>query len=235
MENSMMPQGKMTSLEIAELSGKPHDDLLKAIRKMEVSWIKLGQGNFSESYYINKQNRKMPMYELSKTESLYIATKFNDEARAKLIIRWESLEAGKYNLSVPSYQIFDPAERAIAWATEYKEKQKLQLVISEQAPKALAFERVIDNKTTYTLATLADITGIGRTTIAKELRKLGWMKEQHPSGTESTQYAKDRGYAKTIFGTAPNGKKTKQFVLFRKGVNRFIEKHLNHNEIKLIA
>jgi hypothetical protein len=32
------------------------------------------------------------MYELSKTECLYIATKFNDEARAKLILRWEQLE-----------------------------------------------------------------------------------------------------------------------------------------------
>ena len=29
---------------------------------------------------------------LTKTECLYIATKFNDEARAKLVLRWEELE-----------------------------------------------------------------------------------------------------------------------------------------------
>ncbi len=34
----------------------------------------------------------MPCYQLTKTETLYIATKFNDEARARLVLRWEELE-----------------------------------------------------------------------------------------------------------------------------------------------
>jgi len=33
-----------------------------------------------------------PYYSLTKTECLYIATKFNDEARARLVLRWEELE-----------------------------------------------------------------------------------------------------------------------------------------------
>ena len=37
----------MTSLEIAELTGKQHNDLMKAIRKMEPAWVKIAQGNFS--------------------------------------------------------------------------------------------------------------------------------------------------------------------------------------------
>ena len=37
----------MTSLEIAELTGKPHNDVLKAIRKMEPAWMKVNGGNFS--------------------------------------------------------------------------------------------------------------------------------------------------------------------------------------------
>ena len=32
------------------------------------------------------------MFLLNKEECLYIATKFNDEARAKLVLRWEELE-----------------------------------------------------------------------------------------------------------------------------------------------
>ena len=32
---SVMDAGRMTSLEIAEITGKPHNDVLKAIRKME--------------------------------------------------------------------------------------------------------------------------------------------------------------------------------------------------------
>tara|TARA_R110002020_G_scaffold144907_1_gene318106 strand:- start:3021 stop:3695 length:675 start_codon:yes stop_codon:yes gene_type:complete len=86
---------KMTSLAIAELTGKQHHNVMKAIRSMENTWIDLGQVKFNLSSYINSQNRAMPMYELSKTETLYIATKFNDEARAKLILRWEKLENEK--------------------------------------------------------------------------------------------------------------------------------------------
>ena len=86
----------MTSLEIAELTGKPHNDILKAIRKMERAWEKVCQGKFSlTSRTIVQPNggtREVPCYQLTKTQCLYIATKFNDEARAKLVLRWEELE-----------------------------------------------------------------------------------------------------------------------------------------------
>ena len=82
----------MTSREIAELSGKEHKNVLAAIREMEPAWVKLGQLNFKLTSYTDKSNRQSAMYELTKTECLYIATKFNDEARAKLILRWEELE-----------------------------------------------------------------------------------------------------------------------------------------------
>ena len=38
---------RMTSLEIADVTGKPHNDVLKAIRKMEDGWKEVAQGNFS--------------------------------------------------------------------------------------------------------------------------------------------------------------------------------------------
>ncbi len=87
---------RMTSLEIAELTGKPHNDVLKAIRKMEEGWQRVCQGNFSLTSRIIKQpnggTREVPCYLLTKTECLYIATKFNDEARARLVLRWKQLE-----------------------------------------------------------------------------------------------------------------------------------------------
>ena len=86
----------MTSLEIAELTGKQHNDLMKAIRKMEPAWEKVSQGKFSQSSRMvvqpNGGVREFPCYVLTKTECLYIATKFNDEARAKLVLRWQQLE-----------------------------------------------------------------------------------------------------------------------------------------------
>ena len=82
----------MTSIEIAKLTGKPHNDVLKAIRAMEPAWKKVNGGNFSLVEYKDAKGEMRPCYSLTKTECLYIATKFNDEARAKLVLRWEQLE-----------------------------------------------------------------------------------------------------------------------------------------------
>ena len=81
----------MTSLEIAELTGKQHKDVMKAIRNMEPAWVKVQGRNFallSRIYNLpNGGTKEVPCYVLTKTECLYIATKFNDEARAKQVGR----------------------------------------------------------------------------------------------------------------------------------------------------
>ena len=50
----------------------------------------------------------MPCYQLTKTETLYIATKFKDDMRAKLVLRWEELErerlGDRQQLALPSPQ-----------------------------------------------------------------------------------------------------------------------------------
>ena len=95
----------MTSLEIAELTGKQHKHVMEAIRKMESSWEKVCGSNFRlTSRIIDQPNggtREVPCYQLTKTECLYIATKFNDEARAKLVIRWEELERARMGTGTP--------------------------------------------------------------------------------------------------------------------------------------
>ena len=95
----------MTSLEIAELTGKQHKDVLKAIRNMEPAWEKTCGRKFAlTSRIIDQPNggtREVPCYQLTKTECLYIATKFNDEARAKLVIRWEELERARMGTGTP--------------------------------------------------------------------------------------------------------------------------------------
>lgn len=121
----------MSSLEIARLTGKPHNDVMKAIRAMEPGWEKVCQGKFSlTSRKVAQPNggeRDVPCYELTKTECLYVATKFNDEARAKLVVRWEELEkkARASMISLPNFE--DPAEAAMAWAKEYREKKVLSI------------------------------------------------------------------------------------------------------------
>ena len=86
----------MTSKQIAEVTGKRHCEVLRAIRNMEPAWEKITLRKFAYKLKIteigNGALRETPYYELTKTECLYIATKFNDEARARLILRWEQLE-----------------------------------------------------------------------------------------------------------------------------------------------
>ena len=86
----------MTSLEIAELTGKQHKNVMQAIRNMEPAWEKVTGLKFQrceKSYLLaNGVMKKQPFYQLTKTECLYIATKFNDEARAKLVLRCDELE-----------------------------------------------------------------------------------------------------------------------------------------------
>ena len=87
---------RMTSLDIAELCGKQHRHVMEAIRKMEPAWVKVHGSKFRlmfrEVTIGHGAVRQDPCYSLTKTETLYIATKFKDEMRAKLVLRGEELE-----------------------------------------------------------------------------------------------------------------------------------------------
>ena len=99
----------MSSREIARITGKPHNDVMKSIRNMEHAWKRVNGGNFSLVEYTDKKGEMRPEYQLNKMECLYIATKFNNEARARLVIRWAELEEKeKQNtLRMPAPKIFN--------------------------------------------------------------------------------------------------------------------------------
>ena len=96
-------QHMMTSLEIAEVTGKQHCHIMAAIRKMEPAWQKVNQSNFRLVEYHDKKGELRPCYLLTKTETLYIATKFNDESRARLVLRWEELELERLDFGTDSW------------------------------------------------------------------------------------------------------------------------------------
>lgn len=83
---------RITSLEIAELTNFQHKNILQSIRKQEIGWNQVTGLKFQLSEYKDRSGRKLPMYEFTKAESLYIASKFDDEIRAKLVVRWMELE-----------------------------------------------------------------------------------------------------------------------------------------------
>jgi len=108
----------MTSLEIAELTGKNHFDLMRAIRKMEPAWEKVNGCKFALVTYKDLKGELRPCYSLTKTECLYIATKFNDEARAKLVLRWEELEKAEARRKMAETRCLPEPEKILALADE---------------------------------------------------------------------------------------------------------------------
>ena len=181
----------MSSLEIAKLTGKPHNDVMKAIRAMEPSWEKVSQGKFSlSSRKVEQPNggiREYPCYELTKTECLYVATKFNDEARAKLVLRWEELEQKQRASMLQLPDFTDPAEAAMAWAKEYKEKkvlaienkkleeENIQLAAENQELKhdKNYLDLIMRSKALLTVSQIAQDYGMSGKALNKQLAQMG--------------------------------------------------------------
>ena len=148
--SNAMGAGRMTSLEIAEVTGKNHFDLLRAIRKMELAWEKTCKCKFAlTSRTIVQPNggtREVPCYLLTKTECLYIATKFNDEARAKLVIRWQQLEQerlvqqGVRRLLVTEQDVMHEAEMIIGRTLVSFNKNADGCVTATDIAKALGMD-----------------------------------------------------------------------------------------------
>ncbi|MGF7145280.1 Rha family phage regulatory protein [Anaerotaenia torta] len=55
----------VSSLDVAETFEKSHDKVLRDIRELECS-NEFRLANYGESYYINSQNKKQPMYHMTK-------------------------------------------------------------------------------------------------------------------------------------------------------------------------
>ena len=91
---------------------------------MEPAWEKIAGLKFQLGSYEDANGQLRPCYSLTKTECLYIATKFNDEARAKLVIRWEELECERLKVKSEKYlpepkQILVLADEIIGEVTVY--------------------------------------------------------------------------------------------------------------------
>ena len=89
----------MTSLEIAEVTGKQHKNVMQAIRKMEPAWEKVNGLKFQLVEYQDHKGELRPCYSLTKIECLYIATKFSHESIANLkrVCGWLEVLRKRYN------------------------------------------------------------------------------------------------------------------------------------------
>lgn len=218
----------MTSLEIAEVTGKRHSDVLEAIRNMENAWVKVAQRKFPLGSYKDANNQDRPCYILNKTECLYVATKFNDEARAKLVLRWEELENQVRRSEIVMPNFSNPAEAARAWADQYEQRLKLAVKVKEDAPKVEFFESVAESKDAVEMKAVSstlNYVAVGRNKLFAILR------EQKVLQSNNIPYQKyiDVGYFRTIETKKNCGSEVRIFIktlVYQKGLD-FIRKLLN--------
>ena len=86
------PERTMSSLVIARITGKQHKHVLRDIRNMEPAWEKVNGTKFGLVEYTDRKGEKRPCYQLKYDECMYVAAKWEDETRAKLVKRWKELE-----------------------------------------------------------------------------------------------------------------------------------------------
>lgn len=165
---------------------------MKAIRNMEPAWEKINGRKFELVEYKDKKGETRPCYSLTKEECLYIATKFNDEARAKLIKRWKELEEQRQTPSVP--QNYLEALKSLVRSEEEKQqlvlenrkqqeivnisKENLELgnKITEMLPKVSYYDQILQSNATMTVTQIAQDYGMSAIRLNKELET---MRIQH--------------------------------------------------------
>lgn len=95
MNNLMNIENKntLTSLEVAEITGKEHRNILSDIRD-EISKLGEERGRliFQQSYYTNLQNKQQPLFILNYKGVLQLGARYNAETRFKLIKKIEQLQ-----------------------------------------------------------------------------------------------------------------------------------------------
>lgn len=91
----------MSSVEVAELTGKKHQHVMRDIRSM-LSGLSTSGPSFAGTY-VNQQGKTQPCFNLPKRECLILVSGYSIELRAKIIDRWMELEGAK-----PAIDFSDP-------------------------------------------------------------------------------------------------------------------------------
>lgn len=115
----------MTSLQIAEVTGKNHAHVMRDIRNLLEQGV--NESNFGLVNYKDKKGEVRPMYELTPKGCLILASGYDPVLREKIVNKLEEYQQKERAniISLPNFE--DPAEAAMAWAKEYREKKVLSL------------------------------------------------------------------------------------------------------------
>ena len=196
----------MSSLEIAELTGKRHDAILRDIRNLLSQGV--GVHNFVETFYKDKSNRKSPCFNLTKKGCLILASGYDAKLRERIIDRWEELETEKRNGGYQVPTSFKEALLLAAHQQELIEEQQKQIELKQEtielqqeeiqkaAPKVAYVDTVLQSVNTYAANLIAKELGMSAETLNKRLQEKGVQYKQGGVWVLTAKY-QGKGYTKT--------------------------------------
>lgn len=126
----------MSSVEIAELTGKQHAHVMRDIKKM-FDELNLDVSRFG-GIYLDSYQRENPFFNLPKRECLILVSGYNVQLRAKIIDRWQALEAQQ-----PVFEIPQTLPDALMLAAQLaQEAARLESELKAAEPKLLALDKI---------------------------------------------------------------------------------------------
>lgn len=234
MENSI----RMTSLNIAELTGKEHKNVMRDIRnEIEELGNKVSQLIFEPATYINR-GKEYPCYHFGKDGAMQLALKYDAKTRYKVIKRIEVLEQTQGFKLPGSYK-----EALVKLVGQVEANEKLQsknLFLVQQnnelKPKALFAEAVETSTSSVLVGELAKIlkqngVDIGQNRLFDWLRTNGFLiKKKGESFNQPTQKSMDLSLfeikKRTIFNPDGSIRTTSTSKVTGKGQVYFVNKLL---------
>lgn len=225
--NKLSTEKTMTSVEIAEVTGKRHDHVLRDISKLSDRYIEMSLPNIGEGTYCHKNtgDQKHKLYFLTKIQTLDLMTGYNVELRIKINRRWEELE--KKN-SLPDFN--NPVLAARAWADEYEKKQMLQTRLDVVEPKAALADQALRDKTEhYSITDAGKHLGINQKLMFLILRDKGLLTKKNLP----TQKALNYGVLLERTNSCDDGKNRKQAVMDMSCIFEFKKRYLT-SQLELV-
>lgn len=128
----------MSSREIAELTGKSHDNVLRDARLLVTG----GVLKTEETPYIHSQNgQSYPEFLLNERDCLVLVSGYDAHLRARIIDRWMELES-RQAATLPDFS--NPAAAARAWAEQFELQQAAQEALALAAPKVAFVDQYVE-------------------------------------------------------------------------------------------
>lgn len=154
----------MSSREIAELVDARHNDVVATIERL------FHKGLLRSSRKTRREDtggRPIEVYDLIERDTHLVVSGYSDEHRARVIDRWQELEAKPVASELTRLQILQLAMESEQGRLEAESKLALA------APKVEFFDKVVQRKTLMTATQVAQKLGMSAIKLNQHLDELG--------------------------------------------------------------